>query len=41
MFIHLYELAKSIGDKKTQEFCAEILNVFEKNGVNGHIEWEK
>jgi len=41
MFIRLYELAKSIGDKETQKFCADILEVFEKSGVNGHIEWKK
>lgn len=41
MFIRLYELSKAIGDKDTQKFCADILEVFEKNGVNGHIEWKK
>jgi len=41
MFIRLYELAKSIGDTETQKFCADILEVFEKSGVNGHIEWKK
>ena len=41
MFIRLYELAKAIGDKETMEFCAQILEVFEKNGVNGHIKWKK
>ncbi|WP_062327732.1 HNH endonuclease [Treponema endosymbiont of Eucomonympha sp.] len=41
MFIRLYELAKNIGDAETQSFCAEILEVFEKNGVNGHIKWER
>ena len=41
MFIRLYELAKSINDIETQKFCADILMVFEKNGVNGHIEWKK
>jgi hypothetical protein len=39
MFIRLYELAKSQGDEDLMKFCAEILEVFEKNGVNGHIEW--
>jgi len=41
MFIRLYELAKSLGDNKTRDFCAEILEVFEKNDVNGHIVWKK
>jgi hypothetical protein len=39
MFIRLYELAKSQNDEDLMKFCAEILEVFEKNGVNGHIEW--
>lgn len=41
MFIRLYELAKNIGDSETKKFCAQILEVFEKNDVNGHIEWKK
>ncbi len=39
MFIRLYELAKAQGDEELMKFCAEVLEVFEKNGVNGHIEW--
>ena len=41
MFVRLYEVAKSISDKETMNFCSQILEVFEKNGVNGHIEWKK
>lgn len=41
MFIRLYEMAKEIGDKETMIFCAQILQVFEDNNVNGHIEWKK
>jgi hypothetical protein len=41
MFIRLYELAKKIDDEDTMNFCAEILEVFEKNGMNGHIVWNK
>ena len=41
MFIRLYELAKSLNDQDTMRFCAEILDVFERNHVNGHIEWKK
>jgi len=41
MFIHLYELAKQQGDAELLRFCTEILEVFERNGVNGHIEWKK
>ncbi|MDR0603415.1 MAG: HNH endonuclease [Bacteroidales bacterium] len=41
MFIHLYELTKVKGAKTLNDFSAEILKVFEKYGINGHIEWEK
>ena len=41
MFIRLYELAKSLGDNETKNFCSEILEVFEKNNVNGHIVWKR
>jgi len=40
MFIRLYELAVFEGDDFTANFCAEILSVFEKYDVNGHIEWK-
>ncbi|MBF2057958.1 MAG: HNH endonuclease [Cyanobacterium sp. T60_A2020_053] len=41
MFIRLYDLAQSIEDRETMNFCEEILEVFEKNNINGHIEWKK
>lgn len=41
MFIRLYELAKEKNDTETVIFCVQILEVFEKNNVNGHIEWKK
>ena len=41
LFIRLYDLAKAINDKQLMDFCAEILNVFEKHHINGHIEWKK
>jgi len=41
MFIRLYELSKISGDTKLTKFCSEILEVFEKNGINGHIEWTR
>ena len=41
MFIRLYELAKAIGDTETQNFCGQILEVFEINNINGHIDWKK
>ena len=41
MFIRLYELAKQTNDSKITSFCADILEVFEKHGINGHIEWKR
>ncbi|MCL2061452.1 MAG: HNH endonuclease [Firmicutes bacterium] len=41
MFIRLYELSKNIGDAETMSFCAEVLEVFEKNNINGHIVWKR
>ncbi|MDO8470992.1 MAG: HNH endonuclease signature motif containing protein [bacterium] len=44
MYIRLYALAKK-GDSKShkelQKFFTEILEVFERYDVNGHIEWKK
>lgn len=40
-FIRLYEASKAIGDKQTQDFCRQILEVYEKNNVNGHIVWKR
>jgi 5-methylcytosine-specific restriction endonuclease McrA len=41
MFIRLYELAKKEGEEKLKKFCEEILNVYEKYNINGHIVWKK
>jgi hypothetical protein len=41
MFNDLYKTSKKIDDKETMKFCADILQVFEDNDVNGHIEWKK
>lgn len=41
MFIRLYELAKTNKDKNLLKFCKEVLEVYEKNKINGHIIWKK
>jgi len=41
MFIRLYELAKSNNDKALMKFCEDILEVYEKNNINGHIVWKR
>lgn len=40
-FIRLYEAAKMNKDKSMQDFCTQILEVYDKNGVNGHIAWKR
>ena len=37
----IYELAKAINDKKLLKFCIEVLDIYEKNNINGHIVWKK
>ncbi len=41
MFIRLYELAKKNNDKELIAFCEQVLKVYEKNNINGHIVWKK
>ena len=41
MFIRLLELAKQNDDKKTADFCRDALKIYDKHGINGHIEWEE
>ncbi|MDQ7027442.1 MAG: HNH endonuclease signature motif containing protein [Anaerolineae bacterium] len=39
MFIRLYESAASINDEGMMAFCRDILAVYDKHDINGHIEW--
>ena len=39
MFIRFYELAKVEGNELLFNFSSEVLQVFEKYDINGHIEW--
>lgn len=41
MFVRLYETAKAMGDDQLIKFCSEILSVYERNGMNGHVTWTK
>lgn len=41
MFIRLYNLAKDKNDRKIKKFCADILNIYKKHSINGHIKWKK
>lgn len=40
-FIQLRESAKANNDNQLEDFCSQILEVYEKNKVNGHIVWQK
>lgn len=40
-FIRLYQLAKKENNQQLIDFCSQILEVFERNNVNGHIKWER
>ena len=40
-FIRSYEADKKNNDKALQDFCTQILEVYERNNVNGHINWRR
>ena len=41
MFKKYYELAKNENDSKLLEFFKEVLELYEKHDINGHIEWHR
>ena len=41
MFILWYELAKKENNKEFFSFCKDLLEVYEKHNINGHIVWKK
>lgn len=41
MFIRLYELSKSEDNRELKKFCANILEIYEKYNINGHITWKR
>ena len=36
-----FNLAKKNNDKKLMKFCEDVLEVYEKDNINGHIVWKK
>ena len=40
MYIRLYELAKKENNEKLIKFTTDILEVYDKYGINGHIVWK-
>ena len=41
MLIRLYELAKTTNDTAMINFARDVLRVFDKHNINGHIPWEE
>lgn len=41
MFIRMLEIAKENDDKELIAFLREVLEVYEKHNINGHIVWKK
>ncbi|MDR3113334.1 MAG: HNH endonuclease [Endomicrobium sp.] len=41
MYIRLYELAKRENNKELLNFTIDILQIYEKHKINGHIEWKR
>lgn len=41
MFIRMYKLAKKEKNKEILDFCSDLLKIYEKYKVNGHIKWKK
>ena len=41
MYVHLYDLVKKEKNEELIKFCFDILEVYEKHNINGHIEWKK
>ena len=41
MFIRLYKLTKKEKNKQLKDFCLEVLKVYKKYDINGHVDWEE
>lgn len=41
MFIRMYKMAKKEKNKEILDFCSDLLKVYEKYKVNGHIKWKR
>src|SRR4030066_385289 len=40
MFVRMYKMARKEKNKEILDFCKDLLKVYEKYKVNGHIKWE-
>ncbi|WP_283249679.1 hypothetical protein [Helicobacter turcicus] len=41
MFLRMLESAKNTNEKELIAFLEEVLEVYEKHNINGHIVWKK
>lgn len=41
MFIKMLESVKHTNDTELKKFLEEVLEVYEKHNINGHIVWKK
>ena len=39
LFLRMYEVAKKEGNEELLAFCHEVLEIYEKHGINGHFPW--
>lgn len=41
MFLRMLESAKNEGEKELIDFLEDVLKVYEKHNINGHIVWKR
>ncbi len=41
MFLRMLETAKNANEKELIDFLEDVLEVYEKHNINGHIVWKK
>ncbi|WP_257842570.1 HNH endonuclease signature motif containing protein [Helicobacter sp. 13S00477-4] len=41
IFVRILEEAKREGENKLVDFIEEVLGLYEKHNINGHIKWKK
>lgn len=41
MFLRMLESAKNEGEKELIDFLEDVLKVYEKHNINGHIAWKR
>ncbi|SMC15723.1 hypothetical protein SAMN02745125_00006 [Campylobacter helveticus] len=41
MFLQMLETAKTSGETELVAFFEEVLSIYEKHNINGHIVWKK